>query len=37
MYADATVVGTFERNAFCVTADCKFKYSMTCLVFNPGF
>jgi len=21
MYADATVVGTFERNAFCVTAD----------------
>jgi len=25
MYADATVVGTFERNALCVTADCKCK------------
>lgn len=32
MYADATVVGTFERNGFCVTADCKLKCSVTYLV-----
>lgn len=24
MYADATVMETFERDAVCVTADCKF-------------
>ena len=31
MYADATVVGTFERNGYCVTADCKLNvWLLTC-------
>ena len=37
MYADATVVATFERNGYCVTADCKLKYSVTCLVLTRVF
>ncbi len=29
VYADLTVMMTFERNAVCVTADCKSHFSRT--------